>query len=484
MADQINKPRNIRIKHQYGAGLDIHNHYVTACVAVKRGNDIDKLAIQEFKRSPEGMENMCRFLGKYLLGIVVMEATTQTAYVLDILESFSGWGVIKPDLRVINAGLLKKYAGDLHEDGRDALTLAELGISGLARGSYIPLDIIRQIRAVTREILFVERDCTRIKNRIKRILTAWGLPMKNFKLDTTWANNVMQALLKSNGNFGEAIASILNGTIVVSKTTNGAVKRREAAFKEYASITLQPSILVTLKSYMLELSFNAGIMERIGNEVTRLVASEPLLARLVKKIAVIPGLSETSATQIIAEVGNISRFHDVKGFLKYVGCAPGQYISGETAFAGHLAKRINHFSRNVFITAGKILVEIVKQESDLKEQARKILNAHFKDKKLVYANVAVKIARVVYAILYKGVDYEPFYTSHKDTANETVDMKNKKAIYEGQIQRKIRRKTKALVNCVENLLGDKSDPWFHQLSLYFKDMHDYPNAHDHSSGKR
>ncbi len=467
---QMNPAQYIRTKYLYGAGLDIHNHYVTACVAVKRGNDIMNVVTQEFKRSPEGMENMCRFLGKYLLRTVVMEATTQTAYVLDVLESFTGWGGIKPDMRVINAGLLKKYAGDLHEDGRDALMLAELGISGLARGSYIPLDIIRQLRAVTREMLFVDRDCTRIKNRIKRILTAWGLPMKDFKLHSVWANDVLQAFLQSNGDFGLAITSLLEGKIAAPKSTISAIKRREATFKEYASIKLPEPILVTQKTYMLELSFNAGIMERIGREVVKIVSNDPMLERLVKKIACVPGLSEYSAAQVIAEVGSIDRFHDVKGFLKYVGCAPSQHISGESRFAGHLAKRINHFSRNVFITAGRVLTENVQQDSDLKEQARKILNAHFKNKKLVYANVAVKIARVVYAIMYKGADYEPFYSSKGPV--KFVASKSRKQLYDGQIKRKIRSKTKALVNSMERLLGDKADPMYHQLSLYFKELHE------------
>nr|MDO8118990.1 transposase [Candidatus Sigynarchaeota archaeon] len=466
--------QHVRIKYHYGAGLDIHNHYVTACVAVKRGNDIMNVVTQEFKRSPEGMENMCRFLGKYLLRTVVMEATTQTAYVLGVLESFTGWGGIKPDIRVINAGLLKKYGGDLHEDKRDALMLAELGISGLARGSYIPLDIIRQLRAVTREMQFVERDCTRIKNRIKRILTAWGLPMKNFKLHSAWANDVLQAFLHTNGDFGLAITSLLNGAIPVSRTTISAIKRREATFKEYASIKLPLPILVTLKSYMLELSFNAGIQERVGNEVIAILSNEPMLDRLVKKLAVIPGLSEFSAAQIVAEVGNVDRFHDVKAFLKYVGCAPSQHISEEARYAGRLAQRINHFSRNVFVTAGKVLVESVQQDSDLKEQARKILNAHFNDKKLVYANVAVKIARVVYAILYKGAEYVPFYSSTIESQSNKNASKNPRQLYDGQIMRKIRSKTRALIKCMEHLLGDKTDPVYHQLSLYFKELHESP----------
>jgi hypothetical protein len=283
---------------------------------------------------------------------------------------------------------------------------------------------------------------------------------------------VLQAFLKSNGDFGQAIASILEGKVSAPKSTIGAIKRREATFKEYASIKLPSPILVTLRSYMLELSFNAGILERVGQEVVTIVAGEPLLDRLVKKLAFVPGLTESSAAQIIAEVGNIDRFHDVKGFLKYVGCAPSQHISGESRFAGHLAKRVNHFSRNVFITAGRVLVESVQQDSDLKEQARKILNAHLCNKKLVYANVAVKIARVVYAILYKGAVYEPFHSSRETGPLGNTALKSRKTLKDGQIQRKIRTKTKALVNCMEKLLGEKADPMYHQMSLYFKEMHD------------
>ena len=293
--------------------------------------------------------------------------------------------------------------------------------------------------------------------------------MKDFRLDAIWANDVLKAFLKLNGNFGLAITSILDGTIPVSRSTMATVKRRETTLVEYASIAIHSPILVTLRSYMLELSFNAGIMKGVGEEATQLIAKEPILYRVVKKLAVIPGLTESSAVQIIAEVGNISRFHGVKGFLKYVGYAPAQHISGESSFAGHLAKRINHISRNVFITAGKVLVESVQKDSDLKEQARKILNAHINDKKLVYANVAAKIARVVYAIVYKGGDYEPFHVSRPDQKGLAAPPKDRKSLNADQIQRKISRKTNALISSMETLLGDSTDPMHQELSLYFKE---------------
>ncbi len=62
-------------QYRYGAGLDVHKNYVTACVAVQRGAAMEKAALQEFKQLPIGLGDLCHFLEKYLLEIVVMEAT-------------------------------------------------------------------------------------------------------------------------------------------------------------------------------------------------------------------------------------------------------------------------------------------------------------------------------------------------------------------------------------------------------------------------
>lgn len=45
MASQTLVKRSFKQKYQYGAGLDIHKHYITACVAVRRNNLVEKIIV-------------------------------------------------------------------------------------------------------------------------------------------------------------------------------------------------------------------------------------------------------------------------------------------------------------------------------------------------------------------------------------------------------------------------------------------------------
>ncbi|NMC05790.1 MAG: IS110 family transposase, partial [Candidatus Lokiarchaeota archaeon] len=480
MAEQVKTPRIIHSKYQYGAGLDVHNQYVTACVAAKRGHEVEKLVVQEFQRSPEGLDAMCRFLGKYLIGIIVMEATTQTPFIYDALVKYTGWGGIKPELRVVHPNLVKKYTGELHEDKHDALELATLGLAGLAKGSYVPQEKMRELRLLTREMRFVDRDCTRLKNRIKRVLTTWGLPLQDFNLSTGYATDFINAFLHAKGDFGATLDSILSGTFKTPVTTRRAIEKREPTYKVFRSIKVPNSILISLESYMLDLSFKSTIESRIEKEIESLVVQDPLIHHMVTRISKVIGLSETSAASLVAETGNVARFSNRKQFLKYVGCAPAQYISGEVSRPGHLSKRANKFARNVFTQAGRIVTHSINDDSTIKEYARKQLNAHMNNKKLVYANVGIKIARVVYAIMVKGAEFNPKFDQNvkveSSLPNRTFVMKewresgSQAANPKPFILKTIRDKTKHLIKYIEKNLEESTEPWLNNLSDIFDQL--------------
>jgi transposase len=455
-----------KVKNQYGAGLDIHNQYVTAAIVVKRNISMDRMKVQEFKRSPEGLGNMCRFLGKHLISIIVMEATGHTPSVLDFLESYDGWKGIVPELVVINPSLLKKYPGELHQDKHDAVALGELGLAGLAKGSYIPLDSLRMLRALTREVSNVIKDTTRIKNRIKRIFSHWGLPLKKFSLDAGWATDMVKLFIANEGDFGYTIKSMLDGTVKVSKTTFGAIKRREAQYEQYYPVILPKSIVKSMQLYMLELSFNAAILDRLSTEIETFVNEHPFILRQVRLIQEIPGLSEKSAAAIIAEVGNVDRFPNVRPFLKYVGCSSSQFQSGNLDYKGKLSVRVNHYARNLFITAGRVLNTSVRKDSDLKEYARKMTNSHFGEKKLIFTNSGIKIAKTVFGVLRSGKKYDPFFESKR---KQEISGKPPKKVKIFKM-RQLRRKTKALVKYLDDTLQDAAEPWYSELSSYFNEI--------------
>jgi transposase len=466
------QPR-FHMKFEYGAGLDVHNLYVTACIVVKQEYKTERLKVQEFRRTPGGLGNMCRFLGKYLISIVVMEATGQTPSVLDALEAFDGWGGIVPELVVINPSLIKKFPGELHHDKHDAAALARLGLAGLAKGSYIPLDEVRQLRSITREVSNLVHDTTQVKNRIKRILSHWGLPLMKFQLHAGWAVDLVKHLITNEGDFGKTILAILDGSILVRKTTINAIKRREGQFKQFYPVIIPQSIIESIHLYMLELSFTAAILARLVTKIEGFVNAHPLLLRQIRLIQDIPGLSERSATGIIAEVGNIHRFPAVRSFLKYVGCTSSQFQSGNMDYKGKLAKRVNHHARNYFITAGRVLVNAIKKESDLKEYARKMVNAHHGEKKLIFTNTGIKIAKTVYGVLKNGKPYAPFHESGRDQGIE-------KSANEPPIKTKVfkmsqfKSKTNALVKYIKKTVEENPDPLYQELADFFHELQGNP----------
>lgn len=383
MAVETKSTSDIKIKYHHGAGLDIHKYYVTACVAANKEKAVEKLGVQEFKKTPDGLEQMCRFLGKYLLETIVMEATgVYTQVVKDKLDAYAGWGGFKPDIIVIHPALVKKYLGELHQDKADALDLARLGLVHLAKESFLPRDKLRELRGLTREIRFVDKDCTRIKNRINRILAQWGLVLKDFDISSNWGLDLCSAIISGHGSFGAVLDAILNGQVQMCKSSKAAIQRRSSQYEIFGAITLPETARVSLKSYLLELSFNNIIIDRVGDEVERVIHADPKLEQQVTRVAEIPGVSEITAAAIIAEVGNVFRLPSRKEFLQYVGCAPTLHQSGEKTSQGHLSKRVNPFAKTMFFIAGKSVCYVVKTESEVKEYARKQLNAHWNAKKL------------------------------------------------------------------------------------------------------
>jgi transposase len=60
-----------------------------------------------------------------------------------------------------------------------------------------------------------------------------------------------------------------------------------------------------------------------------------------KYISSIPGIGEQSASQVIAELGDISRFKNYKQINAYCGLEPSVYQSGKVYINGRITKSGN-----------------------------------------------------------------------------------------------------------------------------------------------
>lgn len=469
MEKEINKGYGLRTKYQYGAGVDVHKNYVIACVAIKRSTSIERQAIQQFQRNPIGLRELSRFLKKYLISTIVMESTgVYTPFVKEKLEETT-WHGIRPKILVINPSMIRKFPGELHADPQDAFDLAKLGILGLAEPSFLPKETVKEIRWLSRRIFFITKDCTRLKNRIKQNLDLWGLSLPQFDLNSAWALDLCRILIfQTKGSLRKTFTMIEHKKVSLRSSSIAAISRRKEKYERFFDVQLPPSAIRVTELQLANLSAQNAIINAISKQIERIINDHPTLSDKVDRLTQIPGIDEQSATSLISEIGNISRFPTIKKFLQYVGCAPTIYQSGTIRKASHLNKRVNHFCKLVFMRAGRSVCSVVKKDSDLKEYGRKQLNRHWNNKKLAHANTGIKVARIVYRLLLKDEEYQPFFESQGNFNTKNLKVKKDKAFQLSKIRRKTRRYLDYLRSALEHQHPERVQLVYDEIKTMWK----------------
>lgn len=128
-----------------------------------------------------------------------------------------------------------------------------------------------------------------------------------------------------------------------------------------------------------------------------------------RRLQTIPGIGPILALFILAEAGDLRRFHHSRQFLKYCGLNLSTEQSGQFRGIPKLSKRGNARLRYAFWLAGTVAVR-VKQNTFCRKFQDYIrpdpLNPDRRRK--AYTAVAAQMARVAHAIVKAGTDYRRF----------------------------------------------------------------------------
>ena len=125
-----------------------------------------------------------------------------------------------------------------------------------------------------------------------------------------------------------------------------------------------------------------------------------------QRLKTIPGIGPIIAITILAEAGDLRRFHHVRQFLKYCGFDLCTYQSGQYTGQTRLSKRGNSELRCAFWLAATIAIRMrenpfrKKYDNCIKEDPK---NAHLKRK--AYVAVAAKMAKIAYVVVKNQTDY-------------------------------------------------------------------------------
>jgi transposase len=214
---------------------------------------------------------------------------------------------------VVNAADVPKSNKDSHQktDKSDSRLIAEALRGNLLKGIYV-FDIdSEEFRGLFRSRLALAKDIRRTKVRIKSFLH-----YRNIDIPIEYAKNP------------RALAYIKWLTDLEFQDTKAKVQ------------------LMQLLDRLLFLKEQRRILEQHLKDNARIRDKE-----LFNLLRTVPGIGPITAIGIMAEIGDIGRFKNIKHFASYVGLIPRIKQSGESERIGGITYRNNNYLRPLLVEA-------------------------------------------------------------------------------------------------------------------------------------
>lgn len=143
-------------------------------------------------------------------------------------------------------------------------------------------------------------------------------------------------------------------------------------------------------------------LAEIDDEITKLAKS----IQYVDKLQAIPGLGERIISGILSEIGDLTRFDDVKGIQKYSGLGLVSESSGKHNGETHISHRGRKRLRYWLYMGARSVVAHSREFAELHAYyTTRDENPLKKMQSLMV--IACKLLRIIYVVLTKGVDYDP-----------------------------------------------------------------------------
>jgi transposase len=328
-------------------GLDQHKKRSYCTV---KGEDSEVVFQGEVPSTRDGIEGFLERFPEDELA-VALEAGPSWHWLYDLLEE----RVSRVDL--VNPKACKAIASaKLKNDKMDSLTLATLLKADVLPTCYVPSQEERSVREVVRCRAFLVRTRARVKNRIHSILAKRGVVHGYSDLFGKEGRRYLESL------------------------------KLPFPYKEETQ-----SLLGLIDCLEVEIN-------KADETIERLVKHSPQASRITS----IGGIGYYSALLIVSEIGDVSRFRNVKKLYSYAGIIPSERSSGDRIRRGPITKQGSPWLRWALIEAAQ------RQEwmrgspfrADFMRIARK------RGRKIARVAVARKVLKKIYEML-KEYDANP-----------------------------------------------------------------------------
>ena len=285
-------------------GLDVHKDSVFVCILNENG-----VVFQEkFGLLTPELEQLAAKLQELDVSEVCMESTS--VYWMPV------WRVLEPyvaEMKLVNPYFIKQLPGK-KSDVKDSEWIATCVLKDLIRGSYVPADIIQQLRQYDRRISDLNAECVRKLGKLDAAIQRCNIRISNY-LSTTDSKSYKDVVrLVADGiRDPEELIKVVHSRIVNKAGTDVIMASLSGVLSD------------TDIDIIRQLREEIVLAERHKDECQAKMDAicQQHFPEQLKNLQTIPGIKGRSATAIIAEVGSdVSSFQDAAHLVSWCGLKP------------------------------------------------------------------------------------------------------------------------------------------------------------------
>lgn len=314
----------MKLKYSICCGLDVHKNVIVATIVKTNSSGISEYFQKSFSTINSDIQKFHDWLTENNCYYVCMESTGK--YWIPIFN------YLEKDINVCltHPKYVKAIKGK-KTDKKDSKWIADLYKFDLVRCSFIPPKDFRQLREIARYRFKLVCMKSSEKNRIQNCMTVSNIGIASILSDpfSKTATQIISYLLE---NTSETIND---------KAVRKLIKKRATAKSD--------EIIEAIKGYNIEtdqakkLKLARAHLEYLDNMITQ--TEVELYVRIqpyyeyVELVSTIVGITELSATIILAEIGvNMDVFEDAKHLCSWCGLSPANNESANKKKSVRIAK--------------------------------------------------------------------------------------------------------------------------------------------------
>src|SRR5258706_1919146 len=378
------------VVHPKCAGLDVHQQTVVACARTGSGKAVT-YDVRTFGTTTQEVLALSDWLTTHGCTHVDMESTgVYWKPIWHVLESHF-------ELVLANALHIRSVPGR-KTDVNDAMWIADLLAHGLIRGSFVPPTPIQELRDLTRTRKQLVREIAQHTLRIQKTLESANVKLTNVLADILGVSGrAILAALIAGETQPERLAALASDKVKASRADLTAALHGRITDHHRFMLRLHLDQIAALEVAVRD------VEARLGEALAPFRAA-------VDHLITMPGVSETVARVIVAEIGlDMTRFPSAAHLVSWAGLCPRLHESAGKRLSTR-TRSSNPWLKTTLVQAAWSAAR--KKDSYLRAQVLRIKSRRG-PKKAVLA-VAASMLTAAYYMLRDGADYRDLGADHFD----------------------------------------------------------------------